>query len=126
MNRIALANYFEEVAATPSNLGGLDCVRFVIESIYYGWGADFRDVLGYSDRRSAVERLRIAGGLEQSFTDEFGEPVAAVNLRPGDIAYFEDPAIGLVMPGYVAVKFSRTIGRVSLQFVSKGWQWVRS
>lgn len=127
MNRNALSKYFANASDAPFVFGKLDCVRFVIEAIHVGWGKDFRDILGYSDRGSACTRLRLAGGLEQAFTDELGEPVSPVELIAGDIAYFEDPGVGLVMENYVAVKIGTTIGRVPLQFVSKGWKtWVQS
>ena len=127
MNKSALSTYFADAAIADSVFGKLDCVRFVIEALYVGWGTDFRDVLGYSDRKTACARLRLSGGLEQAFTDELGDPVAPTELKTGDIAYFEDPGVGLVMDSYVAVKFGNTIGRVPLQFVSKGWKtWVQS
>lgn len=122
MNQRALSEYFNSQAGVRSNLGGLDCVRFVIEALEAGWGIDCRDVLGYHDRRSAVDRLRIAGGLEAAFTAELGEPMPPAELRPGDIAYFIDPAVGLVMPGYIAVKLRGSVGRIPLQFADKGWR----
>jgi len=126
MDRAALSKYFEATATKPAALGGLDCVRFVIDALYVGWRVDYRDILGYQDRRTAIDRLRIAGGLEAAFTAELGDPIEAEELSPGDIAFFNDPAIGLVMPGYVAVKFHRTIGRVPLYCAAKGWRsWVQ-
>lgn len=126
MNHRAIAEYFNSQASTRSSLGDYDCVRFVIEALRVGWGVDYRAMLGYDDRRSAVDRLRLAGGLEGAFTREFGEPIAPAELLPGDVAYFEDPAVGLVMPGYIAVKLRGSIGRVPLQFASKGWRvWAR-
>ena len=123
----ALSKYLADAAGRRSKLGEYDCVRFVIEALYAGWRVDYRNILGYQDRRTVIDRLRIAGGLEQAFTDELGPPVNPADLLPGDIAYFQDPAVGLVMPGYIAVKVRSTIGRVPLQFANKGWHaWVRS
>lgn len=126
MNADGLGEYFASEAKTRARLGGLDCVRFAIEALYFGWGVDYREILGYHDRRSAIDRLRIAGGLEAAFTAELGEPIPPVLLLPGDLAYFPDPSIGLVMPGYCAVKVHGTIARIPLQLIYKGWRsWAR-
>ena len=127
MNQKALTKYFNATVAQPACLGRLDCVRFVAEALKAGWGIDHLDVLRYSDRRTAVKRLRELGGLENAVSSVLGEPVNPADLRPGDVAYFLEPSIGLVMPGYVAVKFRQTIVRVPLQFAARGWwTWVRS
>lgn len=126
MDEIAIRDYFERAHGMRSALGDLDCVRFTIEGIFYGWGIDYREILGYQDRRTAIDRLRIAGGLQQAFTDELGDPVDVDELLPGDIAYFDDPAVGLVMPGYIAVKYRSTIFRAPRQFARCGWHsWVQ-
>jgi len=130
VNVPALAAYLDRAATVPARLGGFDCVRFVIEGIRVGWGEDFRGCLRYACRREAVEQLRGAGGLRANFCAVLGDPVAAAGLQPGDIAYLSDPetgtaAVGLVLPGYVAVKVGRTIARVPLDRVAEGWTWAR-
>lgn len=122
MNSKALSQYFNECSSVKSTLGHFDCVRFVIEGILVGWEKDFTPFLGYKDRRSAVDRLRIAGGLDEAFTAEFGEPLKPTELIPGDVAYFPEAVVGLVLPDYVAVKLRGSIGRIPLRFVEKGWR----
>lgn len=122
MNRDALSKYFLDVHSSPTRLGGIDCVRFVIDALYIGWNIDLRPMLGYHDRRSAVDRLRIADGLRQAFIDDLGDPVSEDQLEPGDIAYFDDPCVGLVMQDYIAVKFGRTIVRAPRNFCDIGWK----
>ena len=114
MNTVALSEYFETAAQQRAEFGHLDCVRFVVDAMYVGWDRDYRDVLQYSDRRSAVKRLRDAGGLQEAFIDALGEPVAASELRPGDIAWFSDPAVGLVLENCIVVKMRKTIVRMRL------------
>jgi len=122
----ALRDYFLEVHSEPAKFGSLDCVRFVIDGIQRGWGVDYRGILGYQDRKSACERLRISCGLKQAFTDELGEPIYVHELIPGDIAYFDDPMVGLVMDGYIAVKYRRTIVRTPMLLAACGWHtWVQ-
>jgi hypothetical protein len=126
VNSSALSEYFITASEHPAELGRLDCVRFVVEALNAGWGIDYTAMLGYGDRRTAIDRLRLAGGLEAAFTAELGDPIYPALLEPGDFAFFPDPAVGLVMPGYCAVKVRKTIIRVPLQFIEKGWRaWVR-
>lgn len=98
-------------------------MTFAIESLFFGWGIDYRDVLGYRDRRSAVERLRIAGGLEEAFSDELGPLLPVSALEPGFIAYFPPPgeSVGIVMGNYIAIKHRSTIYRVDLDAAQGGW-----
>lgn len=126
MNQQALGDYLEMAARERMQLGGLDCVRFVIGGILAGWGKDFRDCLRYQCRRSAVMQLREDGGLREAFSKVLGEPVPRHELEPGDIAYFPDGFVGLVLPGYIAVKYRRTIMRVPLERCGQGWKWARS
>ncbi len=123
MNAQALHEYFERTAAAPFRLGGLDCVRFVAEALHAGWGRDYRTRLGYRDRRSACVRLRASGGLRDALGTVLGAEFPPTQLRPGDVAWFEPPAtIGLVMPGYVAVKVGHTIHRADLCCAEFGWR----
>ena len=123
MNTVALSKYFETAAQQPAELGHFDCVRFVVEAMNVGWGRDYRHVLGYSDRRSAVKRLRAAGGLQEAFIAELGEPVAASDLSTGDIAWFSDPAVGLVLTNCIVVKVRKTILRLPLDSANIGWKF---
>ena len=116
-----LAAYLEGCASQPARLGHLDCVRFVAGGLVAGWDRDFHDLLGYEDRRSAVARLRKAGGLYAAISTEFGPPVPAEELKPGDIAYYADPAIGLVLPNCCVLKIYRTIARVPRSSAACGW-----
>jgi len=125
VNVTALRSYFSEVSTRPSVLGELDCVRFVIESIRIGWGRDFRDCLRYQCRRSAVAQLREDGGLYDAFARVLGEAVPRSELIPGDIAYFTDSFVGLMMPEYIAVKYRRTIYRVPFEHCGQGFKWDR-
>ncbi len=122
MDDIALSKYFSKVHNQPSILGKLDCVSFVADAAYIGWDADYREKLKYNDRRSAVDRLRKADGLENALIDALGDPVGADELEPGDVAYLFPSAIGIVMPDYIAVKHRRTIIRVDKSFALKGWK----
>lgn len=123
MNMQAVATYMNLVARQPNQLGVLDCVRFVAEMLYLGWGRDYRDALQYEDRRSAVNRLRAAGGLRNACSDVLGMQRPGSELRCGDVAYFDDPpTIGIILPGYCAVKFGRTIQRINLSHVESGWR----
>jgi hypothetical protein len=122
MNTVALSEYFEATAQQRAEFGHLDCVRFVVDAMYVGWNRDYRDVLKYYDRRSAVNRLRAAGGLFEAFKDELGEPVPASELRPGDIAWYSDPAVGLVLEDCIVVKIRKTIIRMPLDSITIGWK----
>ncbi len=118
----ALGEYFAQVANEQSELGGLDCVRFVIEGIRIGAGIDFRDRLGYWDRRSAVRRLRGSRGLDAAFREALGDPDPPESLDICDIAFFAPHSVGLVMPGYVALKSRATIWRIALDQAKHGWR----
>lgn len=124
MNVDALRDYFAEVAPAAIRLGGLDCVRFVADALAIGFDRDYRAVLGYSDRASAVRRLRSAHGLEAAVSDALGPLCAKRDLGVGDVAWFpQRPAsIGLIMPGYVAVKGNRAIHRVDPDCYAMGWK----
>lgn len=124
MNIEALHKYFYGVADKPLTLGHLDCVRFCAEALYVGFDRDYRGELGYWDRRSAVVRLRRAGGLRDAMIQALGEELPASDLITGDVAYFETPSpvIGLVLPTYVAVKSRRAIHRVNFSAMTVGWR----
>ena len=122
MNAEALSDYLSEATERSSVLGGFDCVRFVFEALFVGWGRDFRDRLGYHDRRSAVARLRAAGGLYEAISAELGQDQPITDLATGDVAYFHDPAVGLILPNCIAVKAYRTILRLPLDTARSGWR----
>ena len=122
MNVEALSDYLSEAAQRPAALGHFDCVRFVFEARVVGWGRDFRDRLGYHNRRSAVARLRAAGGLYEAICHDLGQDIPISDLSAGDIAYFPDPAIGLILPGCVVVKAYRTVLRLPLDSARSGWR----
>ena len=122
MDADALSDYLSEAAQRPAALGRFDCVRFVAEGLAVGWGRDFRDRLGYSDRRSAVDRLRAAGGLYDAVCSELGQDLPISELRAGDIAYFPDPSIGLVLRDRIVLKAYRTILHVPLLAARSGWR----
>ena len=124
MNERALRKLFNEVAPQQFELGGLDCVRFVAEAVFVGWGRDYRDVLDYTDRRTAVDQLRQNGGLRAACTNALGRIWPVESLSEGDVIWFEKPVatIGLLMPMYVAVKSARQIGRVPIDERMMGWR----
>ena len=127
MNVEALRDYFYETAAQEFKLGGMDCVRFVTEAVFIGWGRDYRDVLQYQDRRSAVSRLRFLGGLRGACNFAMGPMHDIDDLEPGDVVYYHKPkaTIGLLMPGYVAVKMGKNIHRFEIEEGMKGWKTER-
>lgn len=123
MNVEALSRYFIEQSRQRQRFGSNDCVTFVAGALLTGWGKDYTRALGYSDRRSAVRRLRVAGGLRAACDQVFGAMCEVEELRPGDVAYFERPAtLGLVMPGYVAVLIASQVQRVKIEIARGGWR----
>lgn len=124
MNTQELHRYFIIASTREHRLGVCDCVTFTFDALRVGWNKDYRDKFGYFDRRSAVNRLRKAGGLKQALIDEFGEPVAPSKLQMGDVAYMETPraTLGLVMDGFIAVCGNRCIHRVTLESAICGWK----
>lgn len=112
------------MSAERSTLGGLDCVRFVIEALRVGWDRDFSKGIRYSCRRSAVSQLRQSGGLYESFCEVFGTDIPITDLTEGDIAYFvaPHPSVGLVMPDYIALKTAKTILRIPMELSRSGWK----
>ena len=123
MNDRALRQLFNDIAPRRFELGGLDCVRFVVDAVYAGWGRDYRDQLNYQNRRSAVAQLRRSGGLKDSCIAAMGELWPMENLEAGDVVWFDLPVqtIGLLMPNYVAVKTHRQIVRVPIDPRMMGW-----
>ena len=104
-------------------LGHYDCVRFVIELLYVGFDRDYRDRMEYWDRRSAVRRLRKAGGLRAAFTECFGNELLADDLVVGDIAFYQKPdTVGLILPQCVAMYFCGTMHAVDRSTVTIGWR----
>jgi hypothetical protein len=122
MNVEALSRYLSQAAQQPAALGRLDCVRFVVEALVIGWGRDYRRHLEYSDRRTAVAQLRRQGGLMDAIDRALGQNLPATDLGPGDIAYFDDPCIGIILPNHVLVKVRRCILRVPMDSVRCGWK----
>lgn len=117
-----LAAYLATAATQQSELGRLDCVRFTIEALLEGFGVDLRHKLRYEDRHQAIARIRRHRGLDSAIRSELGEPIPAEELRPGDIAFVPPRAMGLVMPGYIAVKFRATVWRLEMRTASHGWR----
>ncbi len=123
MNVDAIRDYFERVAPLPQCFGVYDCCTFVVEVLLYGFDRDFRYALGYGDRRSAVKRLRGAGGLRDAFSGILGAEALCEDYPPGSIAYFDRPAfVGIIMPGYIAVKGNRVIHRFMMEPHRTGWR----
>lgn len=123
MNINALRQFFDEQYGTPQKFGQVDCVRFVAEAVLVGWGRDYMDILGYSNRRTAVDRLRELGGLRGACDFAMGERRSIQELEPGDVVWFDKPAtVGLLMPNYVAVKMGRCIHRFQIEPQMQGWK----
>ncbi len=122
MNVWALHKYLIAAAARPSVFGRYDCVCFVFEAIREGWDRDYLTRLDYYGRRSAVDRLRAAGGLDEAISEHLGQDIPMSDLSPGDIAWLPPANIGLIMPDYIAVKYRRTILRVPLSEARSGWK----
>jgi hypothetical protein len=123
LNEIALREYFNDQAGTPQKFGTIDCVKFVAGAVCVGWNRDYRSKLLYSDRRSAVERLRSFGGLLRACNNAMGEMFPIEELSPGDVIWFDKPAsIGLLMPGYVAVKMGKCVHRFRIENKMMGWK----
>lgn len=120
----ALQAYFSRQSLLPQKLGTYDCVTFVIGGLYVGWGRDYRGYLDYFDRKTAVQRLRTAGGLRSAFMDVFGPMESACELPPGSIVLWDKPlaTVGLVMNGYAAVKGNKMIYRGIITDQMLGWR----
>lgn len=122
MNIDALSTFFAAQAPTKQKFGTVDCVHFVTEAVFIGWGRDFRDVLKYNSRKTAVERLRYFGGLKAACQFAMGPMRSIEELKPGDVVWFDKPAtIGLLMPGYIAVKMGHAIHRFQIENQMTGW-----
>ena len=123
MNHSAIRSLFNEQSKTKQKLGTVDCVSFVAEALFVGWGRDYRDVLQYKDRRTAVKRLRELGGLQKACTFAMGPMYSVDELNKGDVIWFDKPAtIGLLMDGYVACKLGNTIHRFKVEPQMIGWK----
>ncbi len=125
MNIPALQDYFAAVALRPQRLGMQDCCTFVVEALLVGWDRDYRDALHYHDRRSAVTQLRKEGGLREACVHVLGPEHLLDDAPPGSVAWMgdlEQTCIGLVMPGYIAVKANRTIHRIAPNENRTGWR----
>ncbi len=125
MNIPALQDYFEKVAPLAQRFGVYDCCVFVVDVLRLGWDRDYSEALGYYDRRTAVARLRSAGGLRQAFTLALGPEHLIAEAPPGSVAYFEEGrsrCVGIVMDGYIAVKANKCIHRFALEPQRTGWR----
>jgi Domain of unknown function (DUF6950) len=123
MNADALREYFDEQSGKRQSFGKIDCVSFVANAVRVGWDRDYLGVLQYHDRRSAVDRLRELGGLFNACCFAMGETVSIEKLEPGDVIWFDKPAtVGLLMPGYVAVKMGKCIHRFEIEPQMIGWR----
>ena len=123
MNKAALGRFFETQYGQKQELGSIDCVKFVTNAVLIGWERDYRAILQYDDRRSAVKRLRELGGLKAACCHAMGDMHPISELEPGDVVWFDEPAtIGLLMPGYVAVKLGSVIHRFQIEPQMKGWK----
>ena len=123
MNIEATRNYFERVSRLPQRFGVYDCCTFVVETLLYGFNRDYRDALRYYDPRSAVRRLRKAGGLRDAFCEVLGPERLISGEVLGSVAYFDRPAfVGIVMPGYIAVKGNKVIHRFLIEPHRTGWR----
>lgn len=118
-----LAAYLSDVANEQSELGRLDCVRFVVEALRAARIADVRPLMRYDDRDTALERIRRARGLDKAIRSELGEPnVGAGEFELGDMAFVPPHCIGFVMTDYIAVKSRATIWRIDLDCATHGWR----
>ena len=103
-------------------LGKFDCVSFAFEAVKVGWGRDYLDNLGYDDKRSAIDRLRLSDGLYDAICAGLGQDIPMCELGPGDLAWLPPSAIGLIMHDYIAVKTYRTILKAPLESAHTGWK----
>lgn len=125
MNILGLQEYFAKVAPLPQRFGVYDCCTFIVESLLIGWDRDFRDALGYFNRRTAVERLRKVGGLREAFDAVLGNEHLIMDAPPGTVAWFGDPGqkcVGLVMANQILVKGNGCIHRFYMEDHRTGWR----
>ena len=125
MNIPALQDYFAKVAPLRQRFGVYDCCTFVVDALLIGWDRDFRDALGYWDRRTAVKRLRAADGLRAAFSQVLGPEHLIAEAPPGSVVYLQEgrfKSVGIIMPGYFAVKANRCIHRFVLEPQYTGWR----
>lgn len=123
MNAEILHDYFRSVAGRRQRLGVCDCVTFTVDVLRLGFGKDYREHMQYSDRRSAVKRLRRSGGLLPAMVELFGPLQPIESLGAGSIAYFEKPrrALGVVMGEYIMVRGDGCLHRLTLNSAAGGW-----
>ena len=123
MNIDALSEFFYAQATEKQKLGTIDCVNFVAEALFIGWDRDYRDILQYNSRRTAVNRLRELGGLKAACNFAMGSEQSIYDLQIGDVVWFDKPAtIGLLMPGYIAVKLGKAVHRLQVEEHMTGWR----
>ncbi len=125
MNIPALQEYFHTAAQQPQRVGTYDCCTFIVEALRVGWDRDFREVLQYYDRRTAVAQLRKEGGLRDACCSVLGPEGLLGDAPAGSVAWMGDldqVCIGLVMPGYIAVKANKVIHRIAMDENRTGWR----
>lgn len=128
MDYTALHRYLATQARLPQRLGVVDCVTFVAEALKEGWGKDYLHELRYSDRRSAVRRLRTSGGLANAVADILGPMCPMSHLSPGDVVFIRSPdSLGIIIPRpghepYIAVKGHYVVHRLVIQPEYQGWK----
>lgn len=123
MNVLALRAFFNTQAPQHQKLGTIDCVKFVTDAVFIGWGRDYRNILQYDSRRSAIDRLRELGGLQAACIHALGPMYPMEELTTGDVVWFDQPSsIGLLMPHYIALKMGHTIHRFDIEPEMRGWK----
>ena len=124
MNKQALRQFFHKQSVIRQKLGTVDCVTFVTQAVYVGWGRDYRSVLQFDDRRSAVNRLRELGGLKKACLHAMGSMYYMEDLEPGDVIWYDkpQPTLGLLMPGFVLVRGAYSIHRHAADDHLMGWK----
>ena len=124
MDTVALRDFFNTQIGTKTCLGTIDCVSFVTEAVKVGWNRDHSGILQYHDRRSAVKRLRELGGLKAACFYAMGDMYFVKDLQPGDVIWYDKPfpTLGLLMPGYVAVRQGKVINRHEITDDLMGWR----
>lgn len=126
MNALALRQYLNTQANLTNKLGVTDCVTFVTNAVFAGWNRDYRGMLDYSDRKTAVAQLRRMGGLKGACMKAMGGMYSIADLEPGDVVWYNrPPCIGLLMQGYIMVKQAHTIHRVEIENHLMGWKTIK-
>jgi hypothetical protein len=120
----AVRDYIARVARSPYQLGVDDCMTFVVDCILIRGGRDYRPYLGYYDRRTAVARLRAAGGIRPACCEVWGAERPVAELSIGDVVFVRSrhAGVGLLMPNRVLIKSHCTIERLPIDSAMFGWR----